>query len=163
MHPEAMEWVARYAPACEVDAVLDIGGRDNNGSPRGMFTTPSYVVLDVVDGPDVDIVDDAATWTPDRAYDVVVCTEVFEHTPDWPSICMTAFKALREGGMFIATMAGPNRPAHGAWGDPGPRPGEWYHNIVPENLLHILDGIGFLDITIEERATPSDVRVVAHR
>lgn len=164
MHAEAFEWVRRHANTDAV-TVLEIGGRDINGSPRALFPNATvYRVLDIADGPNVDIVADAATWTPDDEYDVVVCTEVFEHTPHWRDICATAYKACRPGGKFIATMAGPGRPAHsavdGGW---SLYPGEHYANVHPEELRQALEACGWRDVVVDQRSNPADVRTVAVR
>jgi SAM-dependent methyltransferase len=164
MHPEAMAWVGQWANR-DAKLVLDLGGRDVGGawggSPRWLFPGAEYVVLDIEPGDDVSITADAATWVPDREYDVVVACELFEHTPDWPRICATAHKALRSGGKFITTMAGPGRPPHGALGGPSPVDGEHYANIKPEILRRVLTDCGFVDEIIEQRFNPSDVRAVA--
>lgn len=159
MHDEAYEWVARYATA-ERAAVLDIGGRDINGSVRDLFPgADPYVSLDIVDGPGVDIVADAAQWTPDREYDVVVCCEVFEHTASWPRICATAYKALRPGGELILTMAGPGRPEHSAVdGGPTLYVGEHYANVDQTELRTVLEECGFVAVTVDWRPYPADVR-----
>lgn len=162
MHPEAMGWVARYATTDPV-TVLDLGGRDINGSPRHLFPGATvYTVIDIAPGDGVDIVADAATWTPDRTYDVVVCTETFEHTPQWPAICRTAYAACAAGGMFVATMAGPGRPEHsavdGGW---TLHPGEHYENVRPDDLRSVLGQIGWRDIIIDQQSWPADVRSVA--
>ncbi len=164
MHPEAMAWVAEHATTDPV-TVLDLGGRFVNGSPRDLFTNATvYRVLDIADGPNVDIVADAATWTPDREYDVVLATELFEHAAEWPRIVLTAFKALRPGGMFVATMAGPGRPVHsGVDGGGWLHPGEHYANVHPDALLDVLKAAGFVDITVDVQPSPSDVRCVATR
>jgi len=165
MHPEAYEWVARHATAGPV-TVLDLGGRDINGSPRALFPgATAYRVLDIADGPNVDIVADAATWSPNgQRYDVVLATEVFEHCAVWPSVCATAYAALRPGGRFIVTMAGPGRPPHsavdGGW---SLHPGEWYENIEPDRLRAVLAAVGFVEIIIDQQPSPADVRAVAHR
>lgn len=164
MHVEAHSWVEQHAPR-EPGAVLDIGGRNINGTVRSLFPfATAYVALDIADGPEVDIVADASTWTPDRAYDVVVCCEVFEHTPTWPDICQTAFKACLPGGLFIATMAGPGRPAHsaidGGW---TLHPGEHYANVDPDDLRRVLIAGGWTDVTVEQRHSPADVRAIATR
>lgn len=162
MHSEAFEWVSRYRTD-EPVTVLDVGGRNINGSPRGLFPNATvYRVLDIIDGPNVEIVADAATWTPDREYDVVIAAEVFEHTFVWPQICATAHKALKPGGRLIATMAGPGRPEHsavdGGW---HLHPGEYYGNVDPQMLRRVLEGCGFTDITVDQRQSPADVRAVA--
>lgn len=161
MHPEAMAWVADHATTDPV-AVLDLGGRDANGSPRHLFPNADpYLVLDLADGPNVDVVADAAAWTPDREFDVVVCTELFEHTPVWPDICVTAFKALRSGGRLVATMAGPGRPPHGAWGAAWLARDEWYGNVDPDRLREVLESTGYIDVVVDRRFSPADVRAVA--
>jgi SAM-dependent methyltransferase len=164
MHYEAYDWVARHATDDTV-AVLDLGGRDINGSVRDLFPgADPYVSLDIADGPGVDVVADASTWTPDREYDVLVCCEVFEHTAAWPQICATAYKALRPGGTLILTMAGPGRPEHSAV-DGGwvLHPGEHYGNVEPGHLLAVLEECGFANVTVDQQAIPADVRAYAVR
>lgn len=160
MHAEAFRWVQDHAPR-DAGVVLDIGGRNINGTVRSLFPfAHTYVALDIAEGPEVDIVADAATWTPDRAYEVVVCCEVFEHTAVWPGICQTAFKACRAGGLFIATMAGPGRRPHsgidGGW---HLHAGEHYANVEPDDLRRVLIAAGFTDVTVDQQS--ADVRAVA--
>lgn len=162
MHSEAYRWVADHAPR-DAATVLDIGGRNINGTVRSLFPFATvYTALDIAEGPEVDIVADAATWTPDREYEVVVCCEVFEHTDSWPDICLTAHKACAPGGMFVATMAGPGRPAHSAV-DGGWKlyPGEYYGNVDPIELREVLEACGWRDVVVDQRHSPADVRAVA--
>ena len=164
MHNEAYQWVRRNAPTMSV-RVLDLGGRDINGSVRSLFPdATTYRVLDIADGPNVDVVADAATWVPDGEYDVVVSCETFEHTAVWPDICRTAFKACAEGGVFIATMAGPGRPEHSAV-DGGwvLHPGEYYGNVDPVELSAVLEDCGWRDVVVDQQTRPADVRAVAWR
>lgn len=163
MHPEAMSWVAEHATSDPV-AVLDLGGRNINGTVRGLFPSADpYVSLDLVADSGVDVVADASTWAPDREYDVVVCCEVFEHTPVWPQIIATAYEALKPGGRFILTTAAPGRPEHSAVDGRQLRPGEHYANIDPEDLRTVLEGCGFADITVDRQHSPDDVRASAAR
>lgn len=162
MHNEAYAWVRDHATADPV-TVLDIGGRNINGSVRDQFPNAAYTAMDIRPGDGVDIVADAATWHPcGESWDVVVCTEVFEHTADWKLICLTAFTSLREGGQFIATMAGPGRPEHsavdGGW---QLHPGEYYGNVEPGDLQAALEACGFTDIQVDQQYSPCDVRCVA--
>jgi hypothetical protein len=162
MHDEAYAWVRKHAPTGHLH-VLDIGGRNINGSTRDLFPLASvYRTVDILPGAGVDIVADAGTWEPDQEYDVVVCTEVFEHTANWPQICVTAYKALTVGGLFIATMAGPGRPPHsaidGGW---TLHPGEHYANVHPAELAGQLAAAGFSDICTDQQHSPADTRAVA--
>lgn len=149
MHAEAYEWVRRYATADPLD-VLDIGGRNINGTALDHFPNAVRTVLDIAPGKGVDVVADAASWVPPRAYDVVLCCEVFEHTMVWPDIVATAFKALAPGGVFIVTCAGPGRFHHSAV-DGGRRmfPGEWYRNVSTDELGQVLDACGFVDVVLD--------------
>ena len=164
MHNEAYEWVARFANDGLVE-VLDLGGRDVNGSVRGLFPNATrYTVVDILPGPGVDYVADAATWQPDQEYDVVVCTETFEHTAVWPGICRTACAALKPGGIFIATMAGPGRPPHSAIdGLFRLHPGEHYANVPAFELERVLKETGFIDVTVDSQPSPADTRAVASK
>jgi hypothetical protein len=89
VHDAAMQWIGeQYKPVFRKQlqlglrlSVLDIGGRDVNGSPRHLFSeqVTDYTVLDIRPGDGVDIVADAATWDPDgQAWDVIICAETFE-------------------------------------------------------------------------------------
>lgn len=162
MHAEAMEWISRHRTAAAI-SVLDIGGRNINGSPRHLFPNADYTVLDIADDDGVDIVADAATWKPDRRYDVVVCAEVFEHTPHWVYIVATAWRALRKGGLFVATMAGPGRESHSAVDGGVLKPGEHYANIDPAELTTALQGglLRFGEVTVDQLG--ADVRCAARR
>lgn len=160
MHDAAWRFIGEWKVGGRIN-VLDLGGLNINGSARAAFPRASYTALDLVDGPGVDIVADASTWMPDKAYDVVVCAEVFEHTHVWPSICHTALKALRPGGRFIVTCAGPVRAEHSAV-DGGPlRDGEFYQNVKAPDLRDVLEGLGFVVIVCRER--DDDTQAVASR
>jgi SAM-dependent methyltransferase len=164
VHPEALAWVEQHRTDDPV-SVLDIGGRNINGTPRPLFPNATvYTVLDIAPGDGVDVVADAATWKPDRRYDVVVCCEVFEHTDAWPVILRTAYRALRRGGMLIATMAGPGRVPHSAV-DGGPRlyDGEHYDNVEVAELADALTAAGFVRVVVDEQFDSNDVRATAYR
>src|ERR687887_463605 len=118
MHEQAMSWVAQFRTTDQL-SVLDIGGRNLNGTTRILFPNAKpYHVIDILPGDGVDIVTDAGTWEPvfsdgvsEDGYDLILSTETFEHAQNWEDIIATAYKALRPGGMFIFTCAGPGRPA----------------------------------------------------
>jgi hypothetical protein len=162
MHPQAMAWIAAHATS-EPVSVLDLGGRFINGSPVGLFpNATAYTVLDILPGDGVDVVADAATWEPDREYDVVVAAELFEHAAAWPAICRTAYRACARSGRLIITTAAPGRPVHsGVDGGPLLHPGEHYANIPAFELERVLVETGFRDITVDAQLAPADTRAVA--
>jgi len=160
-----MEWVRERAPL-DATSVLDIGGRDVNGTPRSLFArATTYHVLDIVSGADVDIVADAAEWSGDIAYDLVLACNVFEHAERWPEIVATAFEACHPGGVFVATMGGPGWGVHsGIDGGRALHPGETYANVEPAALHAALMSAGFVDVVVDFRTSaPPDLRCRAVR
>lgn len=168
MHQAVIDWVAQFRSLDDL-AVLDLGGRDLNGSTRPLFPNANpYHVLDIAAGPNVDIVADAADWQPvfsdgtsEAGYDLVLCTETFEHAPRWAQIIETAWKALRPGGWLIFTCAGPGRPAHSGvapqWeliGD------EWYRNVSPEEIREVLHVQGWTEIEVRLLGTDTQGKAV---
>jgi SAM-dependent methyltransferase len=164
MHPEARDGLARQLAAAglTLDApwrVLDLGGRDINGSIRGLLPAAKWTGCDITSGPGVDLVHDATQAWPDDfdRYDLVVCTEVLEHVEQWPALLRTAAQALEPGGpeALFVTCASTGRPQHGAAGAPLPGPGEWYAN-VPAEALRVRLGELFQQLVVEYRALPGD-------
>ena len=111
--------------------VLEIGSLDINGSVRSIFTpfAEKYIGIDTQAGPGVDIVASATEYLNPGYFDVVVCAEVFEHTPEWKKIINNSYVNLMDGGIFIATMAGEGRYPHSAMDEKPIREWEHYSNI----------------------------------
>ncbi len=152
MHPQAAAWIndALVWHMIGVPDVLDLGGKTVWGNQWHADKFNSLTIVDLQPGPDVDIVADAADWEPDREYGLVLCTEVFEHTPRWRDIVRTAYKALRPHGLLIATCARDDRPPHSAV-DGGPlRAGEYYENVPAMDLWGILACLGWHGFKVYE-------------
>lgn len=144
MHVGAMAFVgARARLLGPFMRVVEIGGRNVNGSVRGLFAEAyEYTCIDLLPGQGVDVVDDAAGWEPLRAPDAVVCCEVLEHAPDPEALVMAAYRWLVLGGVFILTTACEPRAPHSAI-DGGPlKPGEFYANVDPADLERWLKVFG---------------------
>lgn len=137
MHEQAYTWVARQGALVAgppVD-VLEIGSLDINGSVRPLFgAARSYHGLDLVDGPGVDEVADAARWTPPRRFDVVVSAEVLEHAPTWRAILTMMWSATAPGGVLLLTCATDPRAPHSAVDGLDVRDGEHYANVSPADV-----------------------------
>jgi len=164
MHLAALVFVDEHAPPGPgFDLrVLEFGSRDINGSVRQVFRRAArYVGVDVSEGPGADIVADAATVDVPGAWDVVVCCEVFEHADDetCAGMCANAYRHLKPGGVFIATMAGLGRAEHSAV-DGGPlQPGEFYRNVDRPTLSGWLVAAGFTAYKTD--VLGDDIRCVA--
>ena len=164
MHPEARDGLARQLEASGLDLsapwrVLDLGGRDINGSIRDLLPNAKWTGLDIAAGPGVDLVHDATTPWPDGfdRFDLVVSTEVLEHVEKWGAILRTASQALEPDGpeALFVTCASTGRPQHGASGAPLPGPGEWYSNVGPSALADVLESL-FRHSVVEYRPNPGD-------
>lgn len=149
MHPEARLAVEMAVRALELHGpldILDVGGRDVNGSVRGLFHPEStWTTLDVNEGPEVDIVADATTWTPGRTWDVVISTETLEHVHGWWAAVVMMGNATAPGGAVIITAATDPRRPHSAIDGCALRRGEWYENVPPVALLDVLQASGILE------------------
>jgi hypothetical protein len=149
------------------DSVIELGSRTvagpwpYSGPVRHLFPGAEYVGVDIVAGPNVDVVGNAATWQPNplRPVDTVVCTETLEHTPQACEICSNAWQLLAPGGVFLVTAAGAGRAPHSAV-DGGPlRDGEYYRNINRVQLRDWLAPFGFC--LIDTFSTPGDIYALA--
>jgi SAM-dependent methyltransferase len=159
MHLEAYEFVAAHATSNAV-AVLDVGGRNINGTVRGLFPgATSYTVVDLVEADGVDVVGDITGLGLVDVADVVVCAEVLEHAANWADIVSACAAACRPGGTVIITAAGPGREPHSAIDGEALRKGEHYANIEPDALYAALVAI-VDDATVETAG--HDVRAVAN-
>lgn len=128
-------------------SVLEFGSLDINGSVRSVCQdkTDYYLGVDIVHGPGVDVVGDASIFGDVRQYDVVICCEVFEHTPKWPIIVNNAYDNLVQGGLFVTTMAGIGRAPHSAFDERPIRDFEYYQNISEDELSSCLGKFSFME------------------
>ena len=135
MHQAVDEWVFKsfhdWRDGRTHLRVLEIGSLDINGSVRHIFKpfAEKYIGIDIQEGPGVDVVAGATDYLSPEYFDVVVCAEVFEHTPEWKKIINNSYVNLMNGGIFIATMAGEGRHPHSAIDENPIREWEHYSNI----------------------------------
>lgn len=152
MHKEAHAFVARYRTNARF-RLLDIGGRDVNGTCRDLFPNAEWTVLDVRPGPRVDIVADATKWDPEgQTWNLILCTEVLEHVARPLQVLHRARWAAHPGSAIIVTTAGPSRKLHsGIDGGPRLHEGECYANLTLERLQFDLITAGWSDVHVERR------------
>ncbi len=168
MHEGAFRFVCGVAMQLEPRvSVVELGSRTvagpwpYSGPVRHLFPGAEYIGVDAVDGPNVDAVDNAATWQPEPflPVDTVVCTETLEHTPEAGQICRNAWSLLQPGGVFIVTAAGVGRAPHSAVDGGQLRDGEYYHNVNREELGTWLAPFGFS--LINTFSAPGDIYALA--
>ena len=131
MHEQVFTWIgAQVRDLPTPVSVLEIGSLDINGGLRPLFAQAEHFHgLDLVAGPGVDEVANAAEWSPPRTYDVVVCAEVLEHAPAWARILETMWSATAPGGSLLMTCAAPPRAPHSAVDGLDVREDEHYANV----------------------------------
>jgi hypothetical protein len=158
MHKEAYEFVARVLEGLPPrERVVEIGGRNVNGTVRHLFGGASYVSVDTAAGPGVDVVGDGAAYSPPEPPDTVVCCEVLEHAENAAEILANAHRMLTAGGVLIVTAATAGRVPHGCGG--GPVGDEFYRSVDSFDLVLWLEGF---DVHIlEMEPAVGDIRALA--
>lgn len=165
MHAEAYAFVATAAQHHQPGGVVyEIGSRNINGTVRGLFRNAAvYIGVDVVGGPDVDLVADAATYRPPLPPATVVCCEVLEHTEKAEAIVTQAASVLAPGGLLIITCAGEGRAPHSAY-DGGPlREGEYYRNLLPWEIRQWASEAGVDAVQMSWSENPGDSYYVGRK
>lgn len=162
MHPGAFEFVRQFATEDPI-SVIEIGSRDINGSVRPHFPIASWIGIDCVDGPSVDVVADAVKYLPSQTADRVICCEVFEHTAEWRQIILRAYYWLKPGGTFIITCAGVGREPHSAIDGEILRAGESYENVSEQQMSEALRFAGFESIEVSGNEHWHDTYATAQR
>lgn len=150
MHRDAFLAVKRLRPE-KVQVVYEVGSLIINGTVRPIFNDArTYMGIDVVPGPGVDAVADAAIYAPPMTPDCCVCCEVLEHTPLAADIVAQLGTLVAPGGAVIVTCAGPGRGPHSAVDGGALRDGEYYANIAPDTLRLWLEACGLSHVQIVE-------------
>jgi hypothetical protein len=149
--------------------VIELGSRTVagdwpcSGPVRPLFGDAEYTGVDLREGPNVDVVGNAATYQPDwwprfEGVGTVVCCETLEHTLEAEAICDNARRLLVDGGVFLVTTAAPGRAPHSGV-DGGPlRDGEFYRNIDRPTLWEWLRPFRCALIDTD---TPGDIYALA--
>lgn len=139
MHDAAFKFYQSKLSHLPALDVLEFGSYNINGSVRDAYPqAASWWGIDIAEGNGVDQVADSTTYRDGKKYDIVICAEVFEHTPAWKEIIYTAWVHLKKGGLFLASCASRDRPPHSAFDGGAVREGEYYANISPEEMINHL-------------------------
>lgn len=94
--------------------VLEIGSLNINGTVRVFFDGCEYKGLDIGPGPCVDEICNGEDFgAAAGSYDVVLSTEVFEHTEDWDLIFLNMLRLMKKDGLLLFSCASYGRTQHG--------------------------------------------------
>ena len=139
-HPEQNDFclrIARRWPHLFRDKqVLDCGSLDINGNNRHLFNGGTYTGIDIVAGPNVDIVSRIHEYKG-GPFDVVISTECFEHDVHFDATFAHMIEMVSPDGLMLFTCATIGRPEHGtatdeSWASPGTH--DHYRNIDPDEV-----------------------------
>jgi len=147
VHPECLTFLKQFGSMDSL-SVIEIGSRDINGSARAFWPNAQWIGLDLHPGPAVDVVCDAATYSPAEPVDLVVCCEVLEHAANWKELIAVASSWLKPDGRLIVTCAGPGREEHSAIdGEHRLLDGEHYRNLSASEVSQAMRdaGLGWID------------------
>jgi SAM-dependent methyltransferase len=100
--------------------VLEVGALNVNGSLRAhveALKPATYHGIDIQPGPGVDLVVSPNNEMGDRAFDLIICTEMLEHAPDWRAAVANMKQALKPGGWLLLTTRSVGFPFHEYPGD----------------------------------------------
>jgi SAM-dependent methyltransferase len=99
-------------------AVLEVGSLDVNGTARRYVESlgpASYLGVDIVNGPGVDLLCDAAHLSArlgGEVFDLLVSTEMLEHVRDWRLVISNFKRVVRPGGLLVITTRSRGFPLH---------------------------------------------------
>lgn len=121
-------------------SVIDCGSLDINGNNRYLFSGGSYLGIDIVEGPNVDVVTRIHEFNVGQ-FDVVISTECFEHDEHFDKTLDRMIQMVAPEGLLLFTCATIGRPEHGTkdhddWASPGTH--EHYRNIEPHEVIEPL-------------------------
>ncbi|MBW1679180.1 MAG: class I SAM-dependent methyltransferase [Deltaproteobacteria bacterium] len=97
-----LQRAAETLPLTSHSRILDVGCREKPYFPFFASKTRNYFGVDIQIGPEVDAVfnGDALPF-PDEMFDVVINTQVLEHTPDPHSLMDEMARVMKKGGWII--------------------------------------------------------------
>ena len=133
MHKEQREFCLevkrKYPEYFNGMTVLDVGSLDINGNNRYLFQHCSYDGMDIIAGPNVDIICPVHLYAG-NPYGIVICTEMLEHDCHWKK----SMKRMIElaGKALLITCATGQRQEHGTKENKpldSPATNDYYQNI----------------------------------
>jgi len=125
-------------------SVLDVGSYDVGGSIRDFFPKNTYKGVDLIKGPNVDVVlDGSELYKLNQKFDIVISCECFEHAKDWKEIFLCMYNVCEDDGYVIFTCASRGRIEHGTLrtinSDSPGTTGTYYKNIFKSEFIKSFD------------------------
>ena len=125
--------------------ILEIGSLDVNGNMRDLFNfSNDYTGIDLIKGPNVDVVmDGAQIESLNKRFDIVISCECFEHAKNWKTVFEKMCKVSKEDSFVIISVASIGRIEHGTersgnWQSPGNKD-DYYLNLTKKDFNNHFD------------------------
>jgi SAM-dependent methyltransferase len=168
VHSEVFAFARQVLAGLELPMIraLEIGARDFNGSVRTIINGMQpewYVGIDTAPGAGVDAIGDGSDYQPSAVPNLVICTEVLEHTPHARDVVCNIGRVLEPGGFALITCATDPRAPHSAVDGNAVRDGEYYGNVGPQDLTEWLLLAGLDALTFEVHRDRGDLYAWAQR
>lgn len=117
MNQCTLDWVERMndTHGIQPGTVLEVGSRDHNGTPRGLFAGAEYIGTDTEAGPGVDMIASVYGLSADFGrvqFDAVLALNVLEHVRNIWRAWQAIRNVLKPGGHFYVSMPGFGYPQH---------------------------------------------------
>jgi len=150
-HPTQWLWcrqIKKNHPSYFINKrVLDIGALDVNGNNRYLFSEGKYIGLDVVPGPNVDVVSIAHMYKPSALFDVVLSTNALEHDLYWRQTLDAMLALLKPAGLLFFSVASSwpehgtkrNAPTHSGTSQMGAEWENYYQNLREVDIYKNFD------------------------
>ena len=127
--------------------VVDVGSLDVNGNNKYLFDDCEYYGIDVIPGPNVDVVCIAHQYIVDKPFDVAMSTNALEHDMFWKQTIPWMFSSLNPGGLLFFSAAsthfehGTKRttPEDSGTSQMGIEWENYYHNISEVDIQETVD------------------------
>jgi len=135
---------------CSGKKILEVGSRDINGSVRSFiseFSPGSYVGVDIVPGKGVDSIcsaDKLISTFGENFFDIVIATELLEHTYFWKAVVSNIKNVCRPKGYILLTTRSQGFPYH-------PCPGD-YWRFALVNFQNIFSDFNIIDLRKDPQA-----------
>ena len=166
MHPEAWAFVQGLVLEHQhIGHVVELGSRNFNGSIRPLFADAlSYTGVDILPGYGVDVVADAAAFSPEtRARSHPVLRDARAHAAALRTSSSMPRRILAPGGQLVVTCATDPRAPHSAIDGGELYVNEYYANVPPDDLARWIEQAGLTLICHQVHVPRGDLYAVAQK
>ncbi len=127
-------------------SICDVGSLDINGTFKPLFELHNYIGVDIIEGPNVDVVSKDLYRYPfnDETFDVVISGSTIEHIEDIFRWVKELFRITKRGGLVCIIGPSVHRNQHrhpiDCW------------RIYPDGMKYLLGEVAGLEVLQAERS-----------